>query len=147
MAHVRPQIIRFLVQRNLPRPCYSQPHASVCRLRLHLSKLCWMYTSSDLICMVQFPIASPTNYIVARVSEVFHCVKTMEHSIYVHLLCQNHGALHLRSLWLEGSHTDQYFSKLCTSLSARQRDLAKPNTAVLTLAVTFGRVDKNLCRK
>ena len=33
--------------------------------------------------MVQFPIASPTNYTVtvARVSEVF---KTMEHSIYAH---------------------------------------------------------------
>ena len=49
---------------NLPHPCYSQPmHQSAIQDYTCLSSAGCIQVSGALICMVQFPIASPTNYV------------------------------------------------------------------------------------
>ena len=76
------KITGFLVQRNLPCPCYSQPiHQSTLQdyTRLSSAGCTCIQVSGALICMVQFPIASL--YCSKSVGGV---VKTMEHFIYAH---------------------------------------------------------------
>ena len=74
------KITGFLVQRNLPRPCYSQPiHPSALQDYTCLSSAGCIQVSGALICMVQFSIAS-----LICSKSVGGVVKTTEHSIYAH---------------------------------------------------------------